>query len=301
MAATTKVWLNDNAPQVDDVDLNGFKNENNNLIVSAGLPLVAGDNDQTTESISAYAAGGAYYQESGAADAYILNPVGSKLAPKDYFEGMHVSFLPQNDSTGPSTIKVGILAVVDLLNGFGLPLKAGSLDTGIYVSAYYDGAAFRIIEAHTAPGRSARVRMSAIQVVLNGGADKVNFDTVVFDPFGYFDTAADEFKVPTAGIWEFNCNLMALFDVGAVGTGSMAITIQAATFGDTRVCELAGSGADSLLSGTTQMQLAQDETVTVEIGNSTGVSRTFGEANGTPVDATSLQTLTEFSIKFIGS
>ena len=33
MAATNKVFVNDSAPQCEDVDLNGYKNENNNLIV----------------------------------------------------------------------------------------------------------------------------------------------------------------------------------------------------------------------------------------------------------------------------
>ena len=36
MASTTKTWTNNSAPACEDVDLNGFKDENNNLIEGSG-------------------------------------------------------------------------------------------------------------------------------------------------------------------------------------------------------------------------------------------------------------------------
>jgi hypothetical protein len=146
MAATTKIWVNNSAPQVDDVDLNGFKNENNNLIDSAGLTPNTADNDQTTKAVAIYAAGGSYYTDSGAADSYILTPFGSKLSPPAYFEGMQIAFVPANSNTAASVINVNGLGSKSLTDIEGNALTADEVVQDVLVTAYYDGTKFRLID-----------------------------------------------------------------------------------------------------------------------------------------------------------
>ena len=44
MSASIKIWTNNQAPSVEDADLNGFKLENNNLISGSGQSLSTADN-----------------------------------------------------------------------------------------------------------------------------------------------------------------------------------------------------------------------------------------------------------------
>ena len=71
MSATGKTWLNGSPPQLEDDDLNGFKLENNNLILSAGIALNTSDNLQTTYAVAHYAAKGDFQSEAGGSAADI--------------------------------------------------------------------------------------------------------------------------------------------------------------------------------------------------------------------------------------
>lgn len=123
MSATIKLWVNDSPPQVDDADLNGFKDENNNLIVGSGQLLSTGDRQQTHKAVSVYAHGGSFYTDSGVADVYVLSPVGLKTAPPSYFDGMGVVFLAGNVNTGAATINVASLGAKNIkLDNGGDPL-----------------------------------------------------------------------------------------------------------------------------------------------------------------------------------
>lgn len=144
MAATTKVWVNNSPPQCEDADLNGFKNENNNLISSAGLTPLAGSNNQTTQAVSTYAAAGDFYTDSGVADAYVLNVVGSRQSPTSYVTGMRIRFEPGNTNTGASTVNVNGLGVQDFKLDTGADPGAGDIAAGILLEAYYDGTNFVI-------------------------------------------------------------------------------------------------------------------------------------------------------------
>lgn len=145
MAATTKTWVNNNPPQVDDVDLNGFKLENNNLISSTGQVLNTLDNDQTTKAVSAYAAGGTFYTDSGVPNSYILAPVGGKLAPATYFEGMKIAFFALNTNTGPSVVNVDSLGSKVIKRTNGDDLVAGEIVINQYTECVYDGTDFILL------------------------------------------------------------------------------------------------------------------------------------------------------------
>lgn len=133
MASSTKVWQNNNPPQVDDSDLNGFELENNNLISTSGQPLNVSDNFQTTKAVAIYVSSGNYYTDSGIANAYLLSPVGLKLSSPSYNEGMKVGFFPLNSNTGPSQINVNSLGVLDIKRQDGTDTQQGDIESGIFV------------------------------------------------------------------------------------------------------------------------------------------------------------------------
>ena len=84
-----------------------------NFIKSAGI-TASTDVDQLSRSSSIYSSGADFYEDSGAADAYVCSTVGSKLAPPAYFEGMRVRFVPDNTNTGASTVNVDSLGVINI-------------------------------------------------------------------------------------------------------------------------------------------------------------------------------------------
>lgn len=114
MSATTKVWSNNNPPSCEDDDLNGFKNENNNLILGTGQALSTSDNQQTHKAVADYSASGDFYTDSGIADAYALDVIGAHIGPPALREGLRIRFIPGNTSTGSSTVNVAGLGVKNI-------------------------------------------------------------------------------------------------------------------------------------------------------------------------------------------
>lgn len=146
MASTIKIWVNGSAPTCDDVDLNGFKAENNNLIIGAGIALSTADNEQTHRAVAHYAAGGDFYTDSGAANAYVLSVIGAHVAPPVYFTGMRIRWVPGNTNTGASTVNVALLGAVGILDDTtGAALLAGALTAGVRAEAYYSAGSFRCV------------------------------------------------------------------------------------------------------------------------------------------------------------
>ena len=144
MSATNKIWVNGIAPTCEDVDLNGFKNENNNLIIGSGQTLSTSDNQQTNKAVAHYAGAGDYYVDSGAVNAYILSTTGAQIAPPTYATGMRIRFRAGNANTGASTVNVAGLGVKALVrDDDGSALNAGDISLG-ETRAYYDGTSFRV-------------------------------------------------------------------------------------------------------------------------------------------------------------
>lgn len=76
----------------------------------------------------------------GVADAYDLDPAGVETLPTAYGDSMIIAFNPANANTGASTVRIGALAIKDLVNSDGSPLTAGFLTPGaIYQFAYVLG------------------------------------------------------------------------------------------------------------------------------------------------------------------
>ncbi|MCH9712741.1 MAG: hypothetical protein K0U20_08975 [Proteobacteria bacterium] len=114
-----------------------------NAVVPSGSPdKVAAS--QYLQAIIAIASGRAtLYNETGAADAYVLNPVGDMQGPGSYFEGMIIEFTPANNNTGASTVNVDGLGVVNIKKGSpAVALTGGELVTTSRVKLRFDGTDF---------------------------------------------------------------------------------------------------------------------------------------------------------------
>ena len=148
MAATTKIWTNGLAPTCEDDDLNGFKNENNNLIVGSGQGISTADNQQTHKAVAHYSGVGDFFVDSGTGTAYVLSVTGVQVAPPTYATGMRIRFRAGNDNTGAATVNVaglGVKALVQDVDGAALP--ADSIRANEEAQAYYDGVSFRLVSA----------------------------------------------------------------------------------------------------------------------------------------------------------
>ena len=195
MAATQKNWIDNSPPQVNDVDLNGFKEENNNLIVSAGIGLSIADHTQTSKAIAEYSAHGDFYTDTGAANAYVLSAQGSKYPPVGYEDGMRVRFRPANTNTGSKTITVNVsgLGAKNIRKGLASAafLVEGDLIAGKVVELVYNSGVdvfdVQIAEhPHTGDVRVGyasgdlgwvKMRDASIGSAASGATERANDDT----------------------------------------------------------------------------------------------------------------------------
>ena len=202
MSATIKVWANGIAPTCEDDDLNGFKSENNNLIVGSGQSLSTTDNEQTHKAVAHYAGVGDFYVDSGTANTYVLSTTGSQISPPTYASGMRIRFVAGNTNTGASTVNVAGLGVKDLIrDDDGAALEPGDISTG-ETRAYYDGTSFRVT-TNILIASKVRATYSVSGTLTQFSLIIVPFDTVTFDTGGEFTTgAASRFTANTAGYYK---------------------------------------------------------------------------------------------------
>ena len=125
------------------------------LLVAAGItPSNIADKvaaSQYLQCLIELASGRAYtYDETGAANAYVLAARTNQQLPASLFAGLTVVFTPGNSNTAASTLQLGALAVKDLLigPGAGVALTDGQLIAGVEYKARYNGTAWLIPEEH---------------------------------------------------------------------------------------------------------------------------------------------------------
>lgn len=128
-------------------EFNPNQDELENIVTDAGLVLNQDDKKQAGQAMARYGGGGAdYFQDSGAANAYILIAVGPFVRSADYFEGMTVRFYTANANTGPATINVTNIGLVGITLSDGSPLTGNELRPGALSIATYneDASEFRL-------------------------------------------------------------------------------------------------------------------------------------------------------------
>lgn len=108
--------------------------EETNFISSAGITPSSSDLNQLGKASANYAAAGAYYLDSGAANVYILNPVsGGGLNMRGvtrYFTGALYRFIASHTNTGASTANINGLGLREIRLPNGANIAPGDLQLG---------------------------------------------------------------------------------------------------------------------------------------------------------------------------
>lgn len=110
-----------------------------NIIEDTGQTLSAVDLNQLGKGLAHYVARGAFYTDSGAANAYVLSAIGNLQSIQSYEEGQSFAFIPDNpNAAGSNTINIVALGVKDLKDENGDDLVEGDLRPTFPFYCYYD-------------------------------------------------------------------------------------------------------------------------------------------------------------------
>ena len=110
-----------------------------NVITALGIALSGADLNQLGKAIAGYVANGAFYTDSGAANAYVFTQIGSKQAPTAYTVGMRVRGIISVTNTGASTANVAGLGVKNIKTKSGGNPQGGDLTATEMAEFRYDG------------------------------------------------------------------------------------------------------------------------------------------------------------------
>lgn len=137
----------DGTTSLSATEFNNIPNEIENLVTTSGQTLGV-DQFQVSRAAGIYGSGGQFFNESGVANAYVLLPPGSKIAPSAYFAGLRVLFIAGNTNTSTTvTINVNSIGIknVKLRNGTSNP-AIGDIEANRLYDMVYDGTNFRMVD-----------------------------------------------------------------------------------------------------------------------------------------------------------
>ena len=117
---------------------NQLPTELQNIITALGMTLSNGDLNQLGKALAGYVANGAFYTDSGIADAYVLNTVGGKQSLPEYTDGAEVEFIATNPNTGAATVNVTGNGVKNIKINGGIDPSAGDINGRTILK--FDGA-----------------------------------------------------------------------------------------------------------------------------------------------------------------
>lgn len=308
--------LNDKIPgsTLTADEWNEAMEELQNVITDAGQALDGGDLTQVAKAIIIAATAGSLYEDSGAADAYVLARAGGNNLenPISLFDGMRVDFEPTNNNTGASTVNINSLGVTDIQHYNGKALQANDLVVGLRISMYYDSSAtaFKILGAANVGffhddsnsfSRSARAKMSERISITDfyDNADGSNYSPALGRALDYAilkaqqtqtDVGPDDLNFyATPTVW--------LPQINSTGTYDLDTVVNKASAGGIRIegefVTLVNSGASTMLAFTEIQQLSI-KGIAIDLVGATG----FGLlTNSTAaIDNASLIYLEDFAI-----
>ncbi|MCK5021043.1 MAG: hypothetical protein KAS32_28790 [Candidatus Peribacteraceae bacterium] len=128
-----------------------LRNELQNIVESADFTLDAEGGPDVNlnmlgQAVALYANAGRYYQDSGAANAYVLSRVGNLKSIPAYKDGVTVLFKAGNANTGASTINVDTLGVKNLTAEGGGALTGGEIGANYVIARYHSsGDRFELV------------------------------------------------------------------------------------------------------------------------------------------------------------
>lgn len=154
-----------------------IRNELQNVVESADFTLDPEGGADTnlnmlSQAIALYSNAGWYYQESGAADAYVLSRVGNLKSVASYKDGMIVAFVAGNANTGASTINVDSIGVKDLTAEGGGALTGGEIIADYVIARYHlSGDRFEIVYSAIASQEASTTVKGIIELATQAEVD----------------------------------------------------------------------------------------------------------------------------------
>lgn len=123
--------------------------EVNNFITNTGQTPSTANLQQMGIGASRYSSAGQYFEDTGIANAYVLNPTSPFKSPvsstsgEGYFTGMQITFKTANANTGASTVNINGAGVKNLKKSDGTTdLSTGEIPANQYISFIYNGTSF---------------------------------------------------------------------------------------------------------------------------------------------------------------
>jgi len=182
------------------------------------------------QSLVELASGRAFnYDDSGIADAYVLDTQANQQGPQSYFDGMECIFIAANSNTGPSTIDVNGIGVVDIAD----TATAGTIVSSARVKIRYNDSTgdFDIVPEGAVFAQEIRTvsgTVAASALTLGLGATTLSFRdaTIGSGTINTRETAAISLVVPsgaTLGMINAQQSRLILLALDNAGTIELAV------------------------------------------------------------------------------
>jgi hypothetical protein len=204
-----------------------------------------------------------YAQDTGG-----VNSLVASLIPNinTLFQGMQIRIKIDNTNTGASTLNLNSIGATPIKDIFGEDLRAGYLIAGEISIFSYNGTNF-VLENIPKIAIVSSVRMSADQII-NVGA-KVDFDTVEFDDFGYWDGTNKRFNLYSSGYYSVNCLVYA---TTVSGNTDAVLDVHLSGVLFKRLSEVSSGGAIFSIGGTVKIKSSGTDFIEVFANSSPSVT-----------------------------
>ncbi len=246
-----------NGDTVDATEYNNIVRSNKNAITDSDQTIVDLDNTQLSKAIANYSAISTFYTDSGTANNYILNVIGSFKSPTALKDGLEVRFRPGNNSSTASQVTLPGIAATPIKLEDGVTDISGEITNASDVTLRYSQADSAFLLKQTAV-TNATTTTTGTSIL----PDQITISNNVTDSEHDIDFAAGNF-------------------IFSDGSGQAAASALTKRIDSTWV---AGNNVGGLASGVT---LDPDETYyCFALSNTTGLVTDFGF--DTSVTATNL-------------
>jgi hypothetical protein len=214
-----------NGNTVDGDEYNNIVRAPKDVIETSGQSIDA-SNTQLTKGVAGYVASGNFYTDSGSANAYILNNIGSFRAPNAYTDGMEVRFRAGNASTTASTVNVSSLGVKNIKKPDGTTDISTDIVTDVDTVLRFD-LSNDVFIIQTALSDASETVKGIIEIATQAETDAGTDDLRAITPakiLGLFNTssqAADGYiRIPANIAGAFSEIIIQWGDTGSIGPAS---------------------------------------------------------------------------------
>lgn len=129
---------------------NQIPEEEENVILSTGQALSGADLSQLAKAISTYSVVGEFYNDTGVADAYILESISPRIAIFNYQDGARIRFIANESNTGASQVNINSIGNANITNPDGSVLAPNTIQAGKSTEIVYNATNVRF-EIYSTP------------------------------------------------------------------------------------------------------------------------------------------------------